>query len=103
VCVKVVAGFNLSGDGPNYQDNVPATEAIVTHPKDVSVDDAGNIYIAGRSMHNIAAIQQISSLIQCAHWIVCATVASCRCIEADAALQAAGLVHQRHPDEIMHT
>jgi hypothetical protein len=51
VCVKVVAGYNLNGDGLDYGDNVLATEAKIPHPKDVSVDNAGNIYIAGGGIH----------------------------------------------------
>jgi hypothetical protein len=58
VCVKVVAGYHLDGDGPDYGDNVLATEAKIPHPKDVSVDDAGNIYIAGGGIHNKTGIQQ---------------------------------------------
>jgi hypothetical protein len=47
VCVKVVAGgVNLTG--PPYETGVPATQAQIAHPMDVSVDSAGNLYIAGK-------------------------------------------------------
>ena len=61
--VTTVAGNGLPGTATNVGDGGPATSANLNAPQGVTVDVAGNLFIADTSNHRIRRVDAISGII----------------------------------------